>query len=278
MDMCELKRFSLAHPEGGQFTVFRWGTNEEAPPLLLHHATGFSARTWEVIAQELSRDHRVYAFDARGHGTTTLPTQAPSWNLYGSDLTWLAQQLAQFEGFKNFKLGIGHSLGGTSMMISANEAPSLFPRIAVIEPVVLPAGEQGGRSRFSMRTRMRRTVFPSLSEARRILSEDPSYRNWDHATLSAFVESALYVDTDGSARLSCSPELEAKIYELGSTPAWSNDLPSRASVLFSDSSRFLVGYTPLLQAGSRASCEHVGHLVPMEQPNMVIRWIRNQLV
>ncbi len=278
MNLRKLKQFSVAHPEGGHFTVFRWGPSAKAPPILLHHATGFSARTWEVIAQGLSSDHRVYAFDARGHGTTTVPPRTPSWELYGSDLTWLAREVAKLEGFENFKLGIGHSLGGTSMMISSSEAPSLLPKLAVIEPVVLPAGEKGGRSRFSMRTRMRRAVFPSLVEARRILSEDPSYKNWDRRTLAAFVESAFHVDADGSATLCCSPELEAKIYELGSTPEWSNDLPGRTSVLFSDSSRFLLGYTWLLQAGSKASSKPIGHLAPMEQPNLVGRWIREQFI
>ena len=51
-----------------------WG-NPTAPPLLLLHAVGLCASTWNRAARSLSADFHVMCFDQRGHGDTEATDQ-----------------------------------------------------------------------------------------------------------------------------------------------------------------------------------------------------------
>jgi len=54
---------------GVEMQVLEWG--DDGPLALLHHANGFCAATWGVVAERLRPHWRVVAIDARGHGNSS---------------------------------------------------------------------------------------------------------------------------------------------------------------------------------------------------------------
>ncbi len=53
--------------QGNNHHNLDWG-NPTAPPLLLLHAVGLCASTWNRAARSLNADFHVMCFDQRGHG------------------------------------------------------------------------------------------------------------------------------------------------------------------------------------------------------------------
>ena len=65
------------------------------PPFFLHHGLTSSCQTWYQHLPELTRNHQVVIWDARGHGLTTAPAGDDyySWELMCDDLDRLMQHL-----------------------------------------------------------------------------------------------------------------------------------------------------------------------------------------
>src|SRR5262245_20701499 len=63
---------------------YRWGST--GPPVVLVHGTGFHGYVWKPIAEALSRDYRVLAYDQRGHGDSYKPDGGYRWEVFGDDL------------------------------------------------------------------------------------------------------------------------------------------------------------------------------------------------
>ena len=106
-------------------------TEPVAPPVMLLHGTGATARTWDAVAAELSATRRVIAVDLRGHGESDWPG-AYSIALMAQDITALLDRLV---------LGqvdlVGHSLGGLVALRVAAASPAEVRRL-VLEDVGMP--------------------------------------------------------------------------------------------------------------------------------------------
>lgn len=107
-----------------------WG-NTEAPPLLLVHGARDHCRSWDWVAQELSKDWHVIAPDLRGHGDSQRsPEGHYSIMAYVYDLAQLIHQR---------KLApvtiICHSLGGAITLRYAGLYPENVKKIVAIEGV-----------------------------------------------------------------------------------------------------------------------------------------------
>jgi len=82
------------------------------PPVVLVHGLGCSHRHWMPVARRLARRHRVFAWDARGHGhCQALPDCPITLARLGSDL---AQMLDHFE-LERAAL-VGHSMGALAVL------------------------------------------------------------------------------------------------------------------------------------------------------------------
>ena len=146
-----VRRHRIALPERGvEIAVLEWPG--DGPPVLLHHANGFSAALWDPCAQRLRARYRLFAIDARGHGDSSRPEgeAAFDWQELVEDLAAVGRALqvdllgGGGERGETFALGIGHSFGGMLalratlahpdrvaslvLMSTSCEAPDLYTR------------------------------------------------------------------------------------------------------------------------------------------------------
>ncbi|WP_326763867.1 alpha/beta hydrolase [Streptomyces sp. NBC_01591] len=116
---------------GGTRLAYRvWG-DPSAPPVVLAHGRCGDSRTWTGIAERLAAEHRVYAFDFRGHGLSDWPGRY-SFELFRDDLHAFleARNLAG-------ATVVGHSMGAAAACLLAEREPGLIGRL-VLEEVPPP--------------------------------------------------------------------------------------------------------------------------------------------
>jgi pimeloyl-ACP methyl ester carboxylesterase len=103
----------------------------EAPPVVLLHGTGATARTWDVVAGVLSATRHALAVDLRGHGESDWPGRY-SMSVMAQDVGALLDRL----GLGPVDL-VGHSLGGLVALRVAAAHPAEVRRL-VLEDVGMP--------------------------------------------------------------------------------------------------------------------------------------------
>ncbi|MER5866110.1 alpha/beta hydrolase [Kitasatospora sp. NPDC002040] len=94
---------------------------EDAPLVVLAHGWTCSTRFWAPVIHQLAADHRVVAYDQRGHGRSDIPATAA-----GYSTAKLADDLAAVLG-RVVPAGAravlaGHSMGGMTIMAAADRA------------------------------------------------------------------------------------------------------------------------------------------------------------
>ncbi|WP_327375918.1 alpha/beta hydrolase [Streptomyces sp. NBC_01216] len=131
---------------------------EDAPPVVLAHGWTCSIAFWAEQIRDLSADHRVIAYDQRGHGRT------PPAGRYGYSTTALADDLeavlaATLAPGEKAVLA-GHSMGGMTIMAAADR-PGLREHAAAVllcstgparltaESLVVPIRAGGLRTRLT---------------------------------------------------------------------------------------------------------------------------------
>ncbi|MFJ9868384.1 alpha/beta fold hydrolase [Streptomyces sp. NPDC101165] len=101
---------------------------EDAPPVVLSHGWTCSTAFWAAQIRELAADHRVIAYDQRGHGRSPA-SPACTTDVLADDLeAVLAQTLEPGEK----AVVVGHSMGGMTVM-----AASARPRFRAHAAAVL---------------------------------------------------------------------------------------------------------------------------------------------
>lgn len=111
--------------------VERGSASTPAPPVVLLHGTGATARSWDTVARALSTTRPVVAVDLRGHGESSWPGRY-SVELMAQDVGALLDRL----GLGAVDL-VGHSLGGLVALQVAVASPTAVRRL-VLEDVGMP--------------------------------------------------------------------------------------------------------------------------------------------
>ncbi|HYB12107.1 MAG TPA: alpha/beta hydrolase, partial [Myxococcota bacterium] len=217
-----VKRRRLKVGPGIEIAILDWGGSR--PLALLHHANGFCAGVWGVVAQALHPFFRVVALDARGHGDSSKPhdREAYRWECFADDLVRVAELLAAEQPEGRVVLGMGHSLGGTATLVGAARRPELFERIVLVDPVLVPPSgvaipperSERGKS-LADAARDRQRVRASRQEARRAWAGRKFFANWDPRVLDLYAAEGLRDRPDGQVELKCPGEVEAAIFEQG---------------------------------------------------------------
>jgi pimeloyl-ACP methyl ester carboxylesterase len=183
----------------------------DGPDLIMCHATGFHGRAYAPLARHLVGRHHVWAIDFRGHGASTAPESDDfSWNAMAQDLLACIDAL----GLSSV-LAFGHSLGGAVMFLAELSRPGTITAAYMYEPIVFaPDNVVGPRDNpMSQAARKRREIFDSKAEALMRYSIRPPLSVLRADSLAAYVDGGFEELDDGTVRLACRTEHEARTFE-----------------------------------------------------------------
>jgi pimeloyl-ACP methyl ester carboxylesterase len=197
---------------GLRISVRQWGL-AGGKPLVLIPGGGLAAALFEDVEKALADRWRGYTIDRRGQGQSDKPADAYEWTDFASDLIGVAGELGLAGA-----IGIGHSAGGTDLLLAAARQPDHWARIAAIEPTVqdsrLPPEPEtdppSWREGFERSIR-RRAVFDSLEHAVERFMTNPGFARCDAGRVRRYLEQALERGEDGTWRLLCTPAIEGSM-------------------------------------------------------------------
>lgn len=194
----------------GHVTVHRSGSPGR-PVALMTHGTGLSASTLVGLAALLADEFEVYAFDRRGHGSSSAPAED---DYDFADFTADAIRVIDALGLRDV-YAVAHSAGATDLLLAAAERPHAFHRIVAIEPTAMDPAEPGVRADLAPQhaealaafTR-RRATFASRAEVIERYTGRGGYAGWHPDVLEAYVRDGFVDQADGTVTLSCTPTAE----------------------------------------------------------------------
>ena len=282
----EPRRFEVSG-DGVRQVAYEWQGN--APPLLFAHATSFHARCWDEVIRMLP-GRRTIALDLRGHGAAEKPSlkndgEAYLWSHFGRDVAVAIGEL-DLEG----AIGIGHSMGGNSIVRAAAAEPGRFAALLLVDPVItrqidVPGGRGGTPPTFISK---RRDEWASLDEMFERFSGRRPHSLWDRQVLRDYCEYGLLPNPNGDGyRLACPPMVEAMTYVRGehdlTEEAASLDIPVRVlrarpsdpeqpADAFSGSPA-AVDLARWFRRGEDVFLPEYSHFMPMEAPSVIARHV-----
>ncbi|CAG8729185.1 1446_t:CDS:2, partial [Dentiscutata heterogama] len=171
-------------------------------------------------------------------------------------------------------IGIGHSLGGTCMLMAEIFRPGTFSSILVIEPILRPISCKLGVLEGTIVTK-RRDRWPNRETAHANFSMNKFFQSWDPEMLNLYVQYGLYELPSGETTLKCPKNQEFNTFfnDVSLQYTTFHQIPKiQCPTLFvvGDYSNFDFKDLSLLKA---SQCQHseiisvdAGHLVPMEKP------------
>ena len=120
-------------------------------PLVLLHGLGGSIETWTStgILQKLAQDHRVIAFDLRGHGKSSKPHDPQS---YGREMGLDVVRLLDHLGIARAHVA-GYSLGGMLLSQLITLHPDRVASASLIAGPGIFAGSAGSANNWEQRAR-----------------------------------------------------------------------------------------------------------------------------
>lgn len=212
----------------GQMRVLDFGDPKRPVDIVFVHANGFNALTYRTLLAPLSGSLRIWAPDLRGHGATTLPTEAVGrrdWHDHRDDLVALLDAL---DGPP--VVLAGHSMGGTSALLAAAERPERIASLVLFDPVIwsrwavaafqLPLLDRiASRIPLVKAALRRRALFESREQAMAAYLGRGAFRGWPEMMLADYLADGLIETPDGFT-LACDPAWEASNYAAQSHDPW----------------------------------------------------------
>ncbi|MCE5261941.1 MAG: alpha/beta hydrolase [Deltaproteobacteria bacterium] len=253
----------------------------EGPPLILLHATGFMPWLWHPLARELAEGYRVFAPYFCDHRETDPEDGGLEWMTLAEDLSRFCESLHLERPFL-----AGHSMGATVSMMANAAAGLPAAGMVLIEPILLPPELYSLRISVEQHPlaskAIKRTNFwQDLDDARRYLHSRSLFQDWDEEMLELYLRHGISQD-DGGFRLTCSPRREAALF-MGAMQydPWPLLPRITAPVLVLEGEKSLnreyvdqSRICSLIPDCTHRSVAGAGHLIPMEKPQEVTRFIR----
>ena len=262
-------------PSGLGLAVYDWGG--DGPPALLAHPTGFHGRAWAPTAERLvAAGRKVWSFDFRGHGDSDPAPDGYAWSGFTDDALAVVDRLG-IAGDPSL-LAVGHSKGGTALLLGALNRPGTYPRIWAYEPIVYPTDrslDPQPDNPMSNAARRRRAGWPSPDAAFAAYAAKPPLDALQADALRAYVEGGLREQADGTWTLKCAPADEAEVFAMGpANELWGQlsgvDCPvlvacgARTDAINPKLAEMIVARLP---HGRLEIFERLGHFGPMEDPD-----------
>lgn len=246
-------------------------------PVVLAHATGFCGPVFTPLAHRLQHVH-AWAPDLRGHGASTTPADHHfAWSGWADDVLATLDVLGLPAPDRRRPIGFGHSGGGAALLLAEQRRPGTFAALYLFEPVVMPpdAWTSLGGNPLTAGARQRRSTFPSRQAAYENFAGKPPMNQFDTAALQAYIDGGFVDQPDGSVRLACHPEDEARMYEMSRHSGAHDALPyitcpvvvARGRVDQSAGpSPWAAATAAALPHGRLEAFDQLGHFGPMEDP------------
>jgi pimeloyl-ACP methyl ester carboxylesterase len=259
-------------PSTDEITITVHELGGEGPTLLFAHATGLHGRCWAPVASRLP-GFRCLAPDLRGHGDSPVaPGQDFEWNGFADDV--LAVVNALDEGSI---LAAGHSKGGAALLLAEERRPGTFRSLWCFEPVVFPGPPPfEGPNPMAEGARRRKETFSSFEEAFENYRSKPPFDELAEEGLRAYVEGGFAEQPDGTVRLKCEPEHEARVYEMAArSDAYDHLHLIHCPVVVARGrlepgpSTFAEAIVERLPAGQLETFDDLGHFAPLEDPERI---------
>jgi lipase len=264
-----------------------WEWDGAGPPLLFAHATGFHGRVWDYIVR-LFQGRRCVAVDFRGHGRSSKPEPPYHWPDFGRDLGEVAARL----GIEN-AIGIGHSMGGHSVVSAMLQRPETFRSLLLVDPTIFPRAYYKQAPLDASFVRRRRNSFQSPQEMFDRFENRPPFSSWHKEILRDYCDFGV-LPSGGQFVLACPPAVEASIYEHSKAPE-SNlypgipsidipvvvmraETPQGSAVLVPTASPAAPDLATHFPRGRDVPLGNVSHFIPMEAPGRVAGEIERLLL
>jgi lipase len=274
--------------DSGGVRIALWDWPGDGPPLLFAHATGFHGRCWDELIRRCP-GRRAVAIDFRGHGRSCKPEPPYPWRSFGLDLAAAAEAL----DLRN-AIGIGHSMGGHSIVACAIERPETFGSLVLVDPTIFtPAYYGAQRFHDTSFIKRRRNVWKSPDEMFERFHKRPPFDRWQPQILRDYCEYGLLPDGDNFV-LACPPEIEASIYQHSNAPdsnlyPWIPSIALPVTVMRGghewrtdtfdlSSSPTAADLATKFPNGRDVPLEGHSHYIPMESPDLVVERIGSFLV
>ena len=268
---------ALTSPDGTPIAAYELPADSSgsrsSADLLFVHATGFCAGVWMPVASRLGT-HRRGALDVRGHGRSGIPEAGMHWSGTADDVLATVDALGLDRPF-----GIGHSMGGASLVLAEQARPGTFRGLWIFEPIIFPPAlaDGAGPNPLAAGARRRRPDFASAAAAYENFASKPPMSVLDPQALAAYIEYGFQVLDDGSVTLRCRPEVEAATYDMGSQHDAFAHLAEVACPVTvargADDGAGPATLAPAIAAGlANATVEEhpeLGHFGPLEDPGSV---------
>jgi lipase len=275
-----------------EFCYFEWGKPQaDRPSLLFVHATGFHARVWDYIIESFP-DYHALAFEQRGHGRSA-GEPVEHWHTFGTDLA------AFIEGQSlSGAVGVGHSMGAHAL-VDAAALTGAFSRLLLIDPTI-PA-PQAYLHATSHKAKLadgnapssrRRNLFTSVEDMKQRLAPKGSFSLYKERIFDDYCRHGVVATPAGDYTLACQPAMEASVYITSRSngavyeKVRALDIPvhilraqSAGPDAFMDfsTSPTWPGLVNEFQQGRETHYPQTSHFIPMEEPDEVIRVLREEL-
>lgn len=296
-------------PDGEPLAIHDFGGNESGsgdgsgtgPTVLFAHATGMHGWMWRGVAAHLADRARCFAPDLRGHGDSPFPVEGDaendfSWAGFGRDVLAAAAAVNEEAGEARHGglIGVGHSMGGTSLLLAELAAPGTFRALFLYEPVfgAEPTEETNAHVGFMVSVaRKRRASFPSRAEALANFARKLPTSAYQASVLNDYVEHGFgeaesgavseaepgapdaSTGKTGEVRLKCRPDIEAGVYAHSYTPGTAERLPELkcpVTVMLGEHSgephASSVAMVARQTGGTALRLDGADHFGPMERP------------
>ena len=262
--------------------IINWGGN--GPILHIAHANSYHPAVYTHLIDKLKQHFEVHSILFRPFLNKDVD-EFKHWNQLRDDFLELADK-------RNWKdiIGVGHSLGSTITAMAAIKKPELFKKLVIIEPPCVDpifftilnitpyfiAKKIVPPSKAALK---RRHKWPSKADAFLHFRSKSIYNLIDDETLNAFIESGLQEDENGEFRLTFSKFWESKIYCTIQNPYKlfpKLTIPSlciRAAESDVILERNWAKWQSVHQNAKFINVKGGGHLIPMEQPDEIAKYI-----
>lgn len=247
--------------------------------LLLGHATGFCKEVWRPAVAELRElgvEASALAWDARGHGSSPALESPVTWWTFGRDLAALIAALPGETGFTGDLIGVGHSMGGATVVMAETLSPGSFSGMVLAEPVIMPPPyTRRPDNPLSVLAAKRRPVFPSVEAAAESYRSKPLFADWRPDAFAGYLEGGFRPHPQGVA-LVLPPELESEVFAASAEcgiHARMGEVETPVRLLVSDEHSMLSETMSAISSGFpnivTSYLTGSGHLMVMERPDLV---------